>query len=277
MADEPSGAPPAGGGKSDTVTIPKLGKIKKRNLYIALALVAGIAGYAWFVYLRSGAPADTEPADTTPEPDYMQDDVGGGGGYYYGSGGAGSSSVIGQAIATNAQWFTTAMDALTAAGWDSQPAATALGKYLDKQPLTAVEETMVRVALAAAGPPPEGGPYRIDPGGTQPEPSAPPGTPSGVRAQFTGYDSAGGMATVTWNPVTGATRYRVDVDTMRLEVTEQNVRTTGTKRYVRGLKPGNHIALVTAINASGRESRRGGPASFTVPKKPVPPKQTVKK
>lgn len=275
--DRPAGEGGKPGGKSDTVTLPGVGKIKKRNLYLALAIVAGIAGTAWFFYLRSGAPVDTTTTET-PEQDYIPDDVGGGGGYYYGSGAGGGGGVIGEAIATNAQWFTVAMEALEAAGWDAQAAATALGKYLQKAALNPSEVTMVQVALAAAGPPPEGGPYSLVTGGNPPTPSGKPAKPTGVTAKYTGSDAAGGKAEVRWNAVPGAVRYRVDVDTMRLEVTEYNVRTTGTLRYVRGLKPGKHIALVVAVNAAGVESDRGGPASFTVPlpEKPKVPKQSAK-
>lgn len=273
--DRSAGEGGQGGGKSGgTVTLPGVGKIKKRNLYIALAIVAGIAGYAWFVYLRSGAPTDTTTTET-PEPDYIPDDVGGGGGYYYGSGAGGGGGVIGDAIATNAQWFTTAMEALEAAGWDAQAAATALGKYLQKAALNPSEVTMVQVALAAAGPPPEGGPYTLVTGGNPPTPSGKPAKPTGVTAR---WNPSTNQAEIRWNAVPGAVRYRVDVDTIRAEVTEYNVRTTGTLRYIRGLKPGKHIALVVAVNAAGVESDRGGPASFVVPmpEKPKVPKQSAK-
>ena len=165
---------------SDTIDLPAVGPVKKQWLYVGGALALGIVGYAWYQHAQSaGAAGDETPVD----PEFENYGVDGGGS-------AGGTTTGGLAYTppaetdpddlpptTNAAWVQRCVDYLSdVIGFDAQLVSTTLGKYLGRQPLTAVEADLVRTALGAVGSPPVGE-YRIIMIGTPSTPT-PPSTPS---------------------------------------------------------------------------------------------------
>lgn len=139
-----------------TVDLPVAGPIKKQWLYVGLAGVAGVVGYAY--WKRS------QESSTVVEPG-MEDYTGG-----LQTGGSGSTTpgLSWQPIddgsddndehapTTNAEWTQRAVSYLSQLNFDPQVVAIALGKYLSKLPLTPAEADIVRTATGAIGRPPVG-------------------------------------------------------------------------------------------------------------------------
>jgi hypothetical protein len=67
---------------------------------------------------------------------------------------------------------------------------------------------------------------------------------------------SGSTATITWNALSGATSYRVDVGTAAGASNVSSQVVAGTNRQLSGLSPGTYFMRVTAVNACG-----AGPAS----------------
>lgn len=224
-----------------TVEVPAVGPVKKTYLYVA---GAGIAGYVGYRYWRASQAASAAAAAAPPESaGTIGADIGSGAGGYYdpnGAGGIGGSSTVGDVLSTDQQWYAAAMLALEDAGYDTGAAAVALGKYLRTEPLTAAEQDMVKVALAAAGNPPSGAKAIV----TDTSPS-----PSGLTAPQ--HLRAGGTPTTAaipllWDPVAGASGYVV------YRGGTQIVTVSGTSYTVTGLQPGtSYTHTVRATNTGG--------------------------
>lgn len=234
-----------GGGKagflSGTVDIPKIGKVKKA--YIAVA-VAGVVGVVIYLYWQANQ-APVEPITEQPETDGEFDPGGGGGG----GGAVGREPTPapepGDVIETNGEWFTLASDDLAAAGWDTMAASTALGKFLARKPVTATEVQMIQVALARRGQPPESRPWSII-ADTTPAPSVPP-TPGAPRID----DMTTSSVVLYWDPVASAATYRVYVDGVKRGDTAR------TMHQITGLAQGSHKFTLQAVNSAGKASAMG--------------------
>lgn len=165
-----------------TVTLPVAGKVKRTYVYVGLAAVAGIVGYAWW---RSRGTAEELPAEET-EPEF--EDYGG----VQGGGTGGTSSTPGISWTpaepadpddlpptTNGVWTQRAVDYMQGLGFDAQLVATVLGKYLSRVPVTNTEADIIRTVLGAIGQPPVGE-FRIILVGTPttPTPPKPPVPPT---------------------------------------------------------------------------------------------------
>lgn len=147
---------------ADTVTIPGVGPTSKQTAVAAGAAVVAIIGYV--LYKRHQAASVTAVGN-------VNDLVGATS--YTGApnqaGATGDSSVNGGTLAqtnisTNAQWSQAVIAFLASNGnFDPGALATALGKYLNRDPngLTDAEVAMVQAARAAFGDPPTGGPFAI--------------------------------------------------------------------------------------------------------------------
>lgn len=139
---------------AEQVTLPGVGPVKREWLYAGAALVAGIVGYAWIRRSR------TPPVVLDPNAD-----IGATG--YAGTPGASSSAPVNVdnrdngAIDTNAKWVQYAAEKLGQYGFEPGAVAAALGKWLQRQPLTDAEISMVTSARGVAGDPPTGGPYPV--------------------------------------------------------------------------------------------------------------------
>ena len=144
-------------------------KLSKNQVKIMAAAVAGIVVYAyWRSRQSAAAAAAATPTDTTGGNGYAQgtDPYGysgigmdpgygsGTGGYYYDGSGSYNGTV--GTIATNADWFQAALQGAENAGYDAGTASVALSLYLAHQALTATQQQIVQVGLAAAGNPPSG-------------------------------------------------------------------------------------------------------------------------
>lgn len=136
---------------SETVAVPGMGRVKQTYAVAGVAVVAGVLGYAYWRRARS-APASTAVVDpnATGVTDYTPPASNNSGGSFNDSG----------VITTNDEWSAKATEALSGA-FDQAFIQVTLGKYLSHQPLTDAEVDLIGAARAAAGDPPQGGPYSI--------------------------------------------------------------------------------------------------------------------
>ena len=177
---------------ADTINVPGIGATKPVYVYGAVALVVGIVGYAWWKNAQTptdyvGASADDYGVGEYDSP--LGDTGGNSTGSY--------TSVDPEAIDTNAEWTNDAATKLTNAGWNATDVYTALGKYLNRQGLTADQITIVQAAIAASGPPPVGGPYPIT--DSLPDtPSTGTGPPDAVE-NLRVFDTTANMVVLEWN------------------------------------------------------------------------------
>jgi len=164
-----------------TVTVPVIGTVQRRWLFVGGAAVAVIVAYA---YMRRratvNAPATFDPATGSPTS----------GGTYVnpvpgGNGGSDTVDSTPTSIDTNAQWVQAVIADLAGLDINVQFALTALGNYLaaPHNGTVALDEDQLRIvrqAWALRGQPPEGAatPVLATPGVTTPPPSTtPPPTP----------------------------------------------------------------------------------------------------
>jgi hypothetical protein len=134
----------------DTITI--AGKTMNKNVvYFGGAAALGFIGYAWWKNGTSGPPemltADPNLGAVPPPTDRTGFSV--------------TDPSGSRPPQTNAEWRDLAVSKLVASGIEAAAISSAIGKYLGHQPLTKTEQDLVRQALAAAGDPPQGGPYSI--------------------------------------------------------------------------------------------------------------------
>lgn len=252
---------------ADTVTLPKVGEVKKTYLYGTGAAVAAFVGWRWWQAGQSSAAVDTTavPADSSGT---IGADIGSGAGGYYGTPSAASDTTVDTTtVTTNAQWFQAAVDYLEGVGIDRNTASTALGLYLDHKALTTTQQGYVRTALGSMGNPPTGTYTLIE---------APDTSPSALTApknvKVTPKDAS--TLTVSWDAVAGASSYQLFRDSVK-----ENVGTsTDRVQTVGGLTPGStHTVYVAAANASGKigpkstgvKAKTTSP-KLSAPKKPVP-------
>lgn len=192
---------------SGTVTIPKVGPVKKVYAYGAGGLIAAYVGWRYWAARGTSSPAavDTE-LDTGSVTDAPPGAGSASGNVQY----AGSSDTTGTdgLVLTNDQWANKAAGLLVFAGWDSQVILATLGKYLARQPLSDTEATLVRAALAVTGSPPVGTFVIVHQTGDAISPSAPPVTapPAATAPVSTGLPA---NATVSI-PLTGSAPLIID-------------------------------------------------------------------
>lgn len=246
---------------ADEITVPKLGKVKKKYVVVAGVGIVGYVGYAWWKR-GSQAPADL-PAYT--EADVQADGVTNtAGGAAGGSANSGGGNTDSSTVPDTDQEWTQQAAAILGGSIDQQQVYAALGAYITHQPLTAAQESIVRSAVGALGYPP-GGAYPITTG-TGSEPSA-LGQVSGltvVKHSTTTVDLA-------WSKVTGAPGYRV----YRVGLGEEPVGDSGdTKWQGRGLAPNTTYQFQVAARSS---TGAPGPKSAVVSVKTDPVKLTAPK
>lgn len=135
----------------------------------------------------------------------------------------GSSNGTSQSFATNAAWAQAAVAGLAGLGYDPPTVAAAIGVYLNQKPLNSSQLPIVQAAVAEFGPPPQGN-YPIIPQGT----SSAPGV--GNKPTSTGHPQLPAPSHVhvsnknahefslAWNPVKGASGYRVRVSQTNAKV-----------------------------------------------------------
>jgi nucleoid-associated protein YgaU len=155
-----------------TVEIPGAGRVPRNVLLVLGAAGAGFVGYSYYRRRQQAAPTATQ-------------DVNSGVGAVQYTGSANVAGATGNAtitagstdgITTNAQWVQAATTYLEQhANYDGAALATALGKYIARDPggLSDAEVSMVMAARGAFGDPPANGPFTIihAPKATTPPPS----------------------------------------------------------------------------------------------------------
>ncbi|MBW5252046.1 fibronectin type III domain-containing protein [Streptomyces sp. P01-B04] len=234
---------------ADTIDIPKIGAVKKTQVMAVGGIAGGIILFA-FWRSRSAAVDDAPVEEVLPEDPFQgltDSGLGGSVGGYSSSSSGSTSDTQTSAPRTNAEWSQLASEKLAAS---YEPAAIdgALGRYLGRQPLTTLDQTIVRAAIARAGYPPEGT-YTVITGGDSDIKVAPTGLKA-VAASATAVD-------LTWALVAGASRYRIYRSGSR-----DNVGTSmdGTAQ-VGGLQPNvSYTFQVAAETAAGKV----GPKSSAV-------------
>jgi hypothetical protein len=232
-----------GGG---TVEVPKVGKVKKTYLYVAVGGVGLYVAWRWYSASSGGSQADTGAATPAAEDTMAPSGVGdylGGNVQYAGTTTDATSST---AIDTNAEWTADAVDRLSSA-YDQTAIYSALGDYLARRPLTTAEQTIVRAAVAASGAPPVGGPYTV----IEQIGDTTLAAPTGVKVDSTTSTTAH----LTWSAVTGAQSYRIYRTDTGSAVAGAGSGTSGT---VAGLTPNKtyhfQVAALSSLGKTGTKS-----------------------
>lgn len=124
--------------------------------------IAGVGGVFVARKITGSSPSSTASSagSSTPEtPADAGSDLPAGGILTLGANGAigvpgGALSPVANQITDNDQWRTAAINALVSANYDALFASSAIGKYLDGDPLTANEQIAISFALTRIGPTP---------------------------------------------------------------------------------------------------------------------------
>lgn len=231
--------------------VPGVGQIPKKWLWIGLGGATLFVGWRyWQARGASSSPAPTVTGDIgAPLEASGVVGAGGGPGNVQYAGTVQDNTSPGT-IHTNAEWTAAAVDRLTnTGGWAASAVYASLGDFLARRPLTDGEQQIVRAAIAAAGPPPEGGPYEVIP-------MVGPVTftaPTGLKATNVGKTSID----VAWNPVTGAPLYYVYVAGRGDPAGSRD-----TKATISGLSAGHTYKIQVAAVATG--NGKIGPKSSTL-------------
>jgi len=260
------------------VKVPGLGKTKKVWVYGGLGLAGAYVAYRWWA-----ASVSDEPSG--PQADYEVAGVGDGIGVVTGGtdGTAGSGNNNTETdgrntdtIDNNAEWTQKAAEILSNAGYDPATVYAALGEFLARRSLDAMEASIARAAIAAVGHPPIGGPYSVLEAGAPTVPGSPSPTtlpaPKNLRAWDKTTTTQIGMQ---WDPVEGASHYRIFRTDLGLEPIGDSL---DTKFWSRGLSPGTSysytVAAMSTTNKTGTMSgvytaRTAAQAPKPAPKPPV--------
>jgi hypothetical protein len=183
---------------ADTIRI--AGKqLNRKTVYIAGAAAVGIVGYAWW----TRKPIVPDEVVTEDELDAIGDErIPTTGVPYDPNTGAPSSGIV-----TNAEWTQFATDRMLSLGYDPLAVSDALGKFLDRKPLSAAEANLARAAMGQAGEPPVGRPWTVIQE-TVPA-SVGMGAPAGFKAMLIGWRSSTPIYRLSWGPVQGAKDYHL--------------------------------------------------------------------
>lgn len=241
-----------------TVKAPGVGRIPKKWLWVGLGSAAVFVG--WRYWQARGASSSAAPATTGDigAPLEASGVVGSGGGpgniQYAGTVQDNTSPGT---IRTNAEWTAAVVDRLTnTGGWAASAVYSAVGDFLARRPLDTLEQQIVRAGIAAAGPPPEGGPYEVI---SQVGPVTLT-APTGLKAVSVGKTSVD----ITFNPVTGAAFYYA----YRSGIVDNVSGSRDTKMTVSGLTPGKTYKIqVAAAATTGKLGPKSSSLSVTTKKK----------
>lgn len=237
---------------SGTVSVPKIGKVKKVYFWGALGIVGVYVGWKWYSANTAGASEDVtyETSGVAGDDVYSSGVVGSGGvsgnTQYAGSTTDGTGT---DTIDTNAEWTQTAVELLGNAGKDPATVYAALGEFLARRPLDDDEANIARAAMAAAGVPPEDRPWTII---AQVSPTTMT-APANLRKW---KDASTTRVAVQWDPVPGALYYRLYAGSSNEPVGASS----DTTAYVNG-NPNSTVSVrVAAVSTLGKT----GPLSAAV-------------
>lgn len=244
-----------------------LGSIpKEKRMYVYLGGGAAvIVVYAWWRQKQTASTSSEAAMDSAYSGDgYVTQASAGDPSFWTGGGSSSNSSTADSSglpvLATNAAWMQYAVEQLAGAGTDPVAAQLALGKYLDRQALTAAEQDIVRRAIGLANSPPVGT-FVVTPAIEAPAPSA-LAAPTGVKVTATQPT----YVDLTWNKVTGAANYRI----YRSGASQNVAASTDTTARVEGLQPGTKYTFYVAagqVNTDATGPRSAGVSATTA--KPV--------
>lgn len=218
------------------VDVPGIGNVKTEYVYAGGALVAGIAGYAWWKKRRSDAagPVVLNPNDVVPAT-----------GYSPAPSGDSTVNVDGTAgkITTNSQWTSFVVDKISAYGFDPTTASVALGKWITHStgPWVQLDIDIIRQAVGLAGYPPEGGPWPIPTVTTTPGTGG--GGTSGAMKAPGGLhvNKAVGTVQIVWDADNATDMYRVEI------------RNKATGHLLQQMVPGPHGIITTSVAISSTD------------------------
>lgn len=243
---------------AETVTLPAVGQVKRTWLYVGVAAAGGIVAYAWWRRSAgSGEPDPVEPVDEGVLNDYPVDEYRPPGGGPVG----GSDDVddVDAAPTTNREWTTRATDYLaTVVGYEAATVSAAIAKVFARETVSKEQQQIWQEAVAAMGPPPEGGPWPVT---VTPTPATLP-APTGLRQTNIGRSTA--TVWFSWSPVAGAQGYTY--------YSNRSSQTAGwsddTDGTISGLKPGQAIQVwVYAIGASQKLGAKSAVVTMKTAKK----------
>lgn len=234
--------------------VPVAGRMKKVYIYIPAGLAAAYVAWRWYQASQEGAEAPAGADGTYTSEDLSDYGLSTTGGSTSVTGNTGSTSTDGTtegAIDTNAEWTARAVELLGNAGYDGSAVYGALGEFLARRALDKTEAGIVRAALAAAGQPPQNGPYSVIEEAATGTGTLP--APTNLRAWDVTNSTQIGMQ---WDSVTGAVHYRI----YRTDLgTEPIGDSFDTKFWAKGLTPNKQYSFyVRAIGSTGKE---GGKSS----------------
>lgn len=261
----------------ETIRLPGVGSVQTRYVVIGGLAVAAVAGFFWVRHWSgAGAPVDDETAvaDFTTDQeviypaysdayatDYAYD-----GPYPYPSHTTPSygltTTVQTADPVTNSSWTQRSIEHLELVGVESQSASLAVSRYLLKECLTATQADIVRQAVAAMGPPPQGS-FSIvvcPPGGGTAGAGDTPGqtlpAPGGLRILRVFRTEV----QVAWNPVVGAKGYAVYRSEPAAATSTWQRQTTSVYNsfQFKGLRPGTSYQF--RVETIGADNRPGGAA-----------------
>lgn len=210
-------------------------KLNRTALVVAGAGAVGVVGYAWWT--RGGSAAVTgeeegaedqhiiydengNPIGITSADEYMPPTV------LAGNQSFGDQPTFRQPV-YNAEWTQLIQDNLSSNGYDPIAVTNALGKYLNRQPLSTVEKGIVMAAIAVYGQPPQGNYSLVEQPPTAAPKKAAPSPVTGLR--LTGKSRYG--FGFTWNRSANADYYKVLVNSGVANVFV-NTTTTGNQYLV---------------------------------------------
>lgn len=237
-----------------TVDIPKVGKVKKLYLWVAIGGVGLFVGWRYYQAAKAPAATDVPATGDVGAPVDASGVIGApasGNVQYAGT----TTQSDASTIATNEQWTARAVELLSAAGIDPAKVYQALGDFLARRPLDNQEQQIVSSAIAAAGQPPVGGPYSIIPQVGPVSLTA----PTGLKVVSTTTTTA----TVTFNAVPGAAFYYLYRDGIKDNISGSR----DTKITASGLTRGTQYKLsVAAAATTGKLGPRSGTVTATTKK-----------
>lgn len=246
-----------------TVKIPGVGTVPRNAAVAGGLVVAGIAGFAWWRHANTAAAVD-EPATDFAEgttdaygdagssayaADYAYDGPypSGGGGYYPPP----NTTVTNPDPVTNSEWTQRSIEHLQTVGVESNAASLAVSRYLLKECLTATQADIVRQAVAAMGPPPQGSFAIIV---CPPAPTGGGGGGGPLPAPGRVYATSVTRTSVRfgWDRVAGASRYLVQQRGASGQW--QTIGTSSDNQHGRsGLRPGQrHRFRVAGVDSAGK-------------------------
>jgi chitodextrinase len=253
---------------AEDITITKVGSVPKK--VIIPVVVAAAAFVGWRYWQARQTAASTDSTVTNGDFGAVDSSIPGVVGAVssdnsYG-GDTGNTSTTSTGKTTDAEWTNDVVLAFASAGstTSGDDVLQALGLYLNNQPMTDAQKSIVQRAIAVAGYPYGTGAHTIVAGGN----TALTIAPSGLKV--TGVTST--TVTLSWSPVAGATGYRA----YRSGVATNVGSSVGTSVTVGGLTPNTsysfHVAAVTASGSlSPSSSSVTGKTSAVTLSKPATP------